>query len=775
MAGSTSFSPSALLPTYDVFDEMRTFAPAPVQRLVCIGGESIALTICEDAWNDKAFWSRRLYDCDPVDELIRAGGRLVLNISASPFHVGKPELRKAMLASIARHHKVPVLLVNQVGGNDSLVFDGSSLALNPSGEIIAQAKSFEEDLILVDTAAMSGEIHERISGVEESAYAALVLGTRDYVRKCGFKKVVVGLSGGIDSALTAVIAVDALGKENVIGISMPSQYSSEGSVTDARALAENLGICFDVVGIRDIFESYRSALSGVFRGLAEDVTEENLQARARGGLLMAVANKFSALVLTTGNKSELGVGYCTLYGDMVGGLAVISDVPKTLVYRLARYVNSRRALIPEASITKPPSAELRPEQKDSDSLPPYDVLDRVLEEYVGNLKSAPEIVALTGFDEEVVRLVIRLIDGSEYKRQQAAPGIRISTKAFGLGRRLSDRGPPSGLVQTRELYFSGRPRSRMIAMRSFLKCSAVLLLSVSLFGQAAEKNPAPKAAATSKADTAKASPSEGSAPEGAPTAAMAEAYFKRMFGYDPNLQVKVLSIGVSPIPEMYEIATVFITPDGQRSGYWFISKDLKHAIAGDILPFGADPFAHDRAELAKSAFGASSGPADAKLLIVEFADLECPACKEAAPVLERLRSDFPQARFVFQSFPLPQLHPWAVRAASYLDCMARSNPEHAMTFIGAIFDHQKDIENAVRKTGPDGKTTVDDAAVTERLRYYVEWAGAISGEDPELRRDTGNRRAHRAQSTARAIDRHHGNSHAIRQWPPDWESRCRAV
>ncbi len=425
-----------LLPTYDVFDEMRTFAPAPVQRLVCIGGESIALTICEDAWNDKAFWSRRLYDCDPVDELIRAGGRLVLNISASPFHVGKPELRKAMLASIARHHKVPVLLVNQVGGNDSLVFDGSSLALNPSGEIIAQAKSFEEDLILVDTAAMSGEIHERISGVEESAYAALVLGTRDYVRKCGFKKVVVGLSGGIDSALTAVIAVDALGKENVIGISMPSQYSSEGSVTDARALAENLGICFDVVGIRDIFESYRSALSGVFRGLAEDVTEENLQARARGGLLMAVANKFSALVLTTGNKSELGVGYCTLYGDMVGGLAVISDVPKTLVYRLARYVNSRRALIPEASITKPPSAELRPEQKDSDSLPPYDVLDRVLEEYVGNLKSAPEIVALTGFDEEVVRLVIRLIDGSEYKRQQAAPGIRISTKAFGLGRRF---------------------------------------------------------------------------------------------------------------------------------------------------------------------------------------------------------------------------------------------------------------------------------------------------------------------------------------------------
>ena len=425
-----------LLPTYDVFDEMRTFAPAPVQRLFCVGDQSIALTICEDAWNDKAFWSRRLYDADPVEDLVRAGGRLVLNISASPFHVGKPELRQAMLASIAQHHNVPVLFVNQVGGNDSLVFDGSSLALSPSGEIIAQAKSFEEDLILVDTEAMTGDMHEAVSGMEESAYEALVLGTRDYVRKCGFKKVVVGLSGGIDSALTAVIAVDALGAENVIGISMPSQYSSEGSITDARALASNLDICFDVVPIREIFESYRTALSGVFRGLAEDVTEENLQARARGGLLMAVANKFSALVLTTGNKSELGVGYCTLYGDMVGGLAVISDVPKTLVYRLARYVNSRRAFIPEASITKPPSAELRPEQKDSDSLPPYDVLDRILEEYVGNLKSAPEIAALTGFDDEVVRFVIGLIDGSEYKRQQAAPGIRISTKAFGLGRRF---------------------------------------------------------------------------------------------------------------------------------------------------------------------------------------------------------------------------------------------------------------------------------------------------------------------------------------------------
>jgi NAD+ synthase (glutamine-hydrolysing) len=288
-----------LLPTYDVFDEMRNFAPAPSQSLFCLGSQSIALTICEDAWNDKAFWSRRLYGSDPVEDLVRAGGQIVINISASPFHVGKLDLRQALLASIAEQHRVPVLFVNQVGGNDSLVFDGSSLALNTQGEIIAQARSFEEDLILVDVASMTGDMHEQISGAESSAYAALVLGTRDYVRKCGFGKVVVGLSGGIDSALTAVIAVDALGAENVIGVSMPSQYSSEGSITDARKLAANLGICFDVVPIREIFESYRSALSGIFKGRAEDVTEENLQARARGAILMAVANKFGALVMTT--------------------------------------------------------------------------------------------------------------------------------------------------------------------------------------------------------------------------------------------------------------------------------------------------------------------------------------------------------------------------------------------------------------------------------------------------------------------------------------------
>jgi NAD+ synthase/NAD+ synthase (glutamine-hydrolysing) len=425
-----------LLPTYDVFDESRNFAPAASQSLVCIAGKKVAITICEDAWNDKAFWSRRLYGPDPVEDLVHAGAGIVVNISASPFNVGKEALRQAMLASIARQHRLPVLLVNQVGGNDSLVFDGCSLALTPEGVPFAQACAFAEDLVIADTDALTGDMRLLPGSEEASALAALVLGTRDYVRKCGFKQVVVGLSGGIDSALTAAVAVEALGAENVIGVSMPSQYSSEGSIADARELATNLGIRFEVVAIREIFDCYRQALGGIFRGLDEDVTEENLQARIRGAILMAVANKFNALVMTTGNKSELGVGYCTLYGDMAGGLAVISDVPKTLVYRLAHYINSCKPVIPEASLTKPPSAELRPGQQDSDSLPPYEVLDRVLEEYVGNLKSAAEIVEMTGFDEAVVRAVIRMIDRSEYKRQQAAPGIRISTKAFGVGRRF---------------------------------------------------------------------------------------------------------------------------------------------------------------------------------------------------------------------------------------------------------------------------------------------------------------------------------------------------
>jgi NAD+ synthase (glutamine-hydrolysing) len=425
-----------LLPTYDVFDEMRNFAPAKSQSLFPFSGKQMALTICEDAWNDKHFWNKRLYTVDPVESLVNAGGNFVLNISASPFWMGKRELRREMLATIARQDKVPVAMVNQVGGNDNLVFDGSSLVLNANGEVIAQGKSFEEDLIYFDSDQLTGEIHEQIPGDEASAYAALVLGTRDYVRKCGFQRVIIGLSGGIDSALTACIAADAVGPENVIGVGMPGPYSSQGSIDDARTLAANLGIRFELLCITEVFESYRKTLQKVFAGRKEDTTEENIQARTRGALLMALSNKFGAIVLSTGNKSELGVGYCTLYGDMVGGLAVISDVPKTQVYRLSSYVNSRKAVIPQATLEKPPSAELRPDQKDIDSLPPYDVLDAILDDYVEDLHSAEQIAADHDFDLALVQRVIRMVDGAEYKRQQAAPGLKISLKAFGSGRRF---------------------------------------------------------------------------------------------------------------------------------------------------------------------------------------------------------------------------------------------------------------------------------------------------------------------------------------------------
>jgi len=425
-----------LLPTYDVFDEMRNFAPARNQELFNFCGNRMALTICEDAWNDKHFWHKRMYGFDPVEALVRAGGNFILNISASPFWLGKRELRRDMLATIARTDKVPVVMVNQVGGNDSLLFDGSSLVLNREGKIIAQGKSFEEDIVYFDSATLEGEMHEQIEGEEASAYAALVLGTRDYVRKCGFGKVIIGLSGGIDSALTAAIAADAMGPENVIGVGMPGPYSSPGSIEDARALARNLGIRFELLPITDICKSYQCVLKDVFAGMKEDVTEENIQARARGSLLMALSNKFNAIVLSTGNKSEIAVGYCTLYGDMVGGLAVISDVPKTLVYRISRYVNSRCAVIPEASLEKPPSAELRPDQKDSDTLPPYEVLDAILEDYVEDSHSAAQIAHDRGFDLALIQRVIHMVDRAEYKRQQAAPGIKVSAKAFGYGRRF---------------------------------------------------------------------------------------------------------------------------------------------------------------------------------------------------------------------------------------------------------------------------------------------------------------------------------------------------
>ena len=425
-----------LLPTYDVFDEVRNFAPARSQVLFPFCGKQMALTICEDAWNDKDFWNRRLYSVDPVDALIRSGGNFVLNISASPFWAGKRELRRDMLATIAKNDHVPVVFVNQVGGNDSLVFDGSSMVFDREGKVIAQGKSFEEDLVLFDSDTLVGEMHQQIEGDDPTVYAALVLGTRDYVRKCGFKQVIIGLSGGIDSALTAVIAADAIGPENVVGVGMPGPYSSEGSVNDARELAKNLGIRFEILKITDIFEDYKSTLRDVFKRYPEDVTEENIQSRIRGTLLMALSNKFGALVLSTGNKSEMGVGYCTLYGDMAGGLAVINDVPKTLVYRLSQYANSRKPVIPKATLEKPPSAELRPDQKDTDSLPAYDVLDAILEDYVEDSRSAEEIAKSHGFELDLVKNVIRMVERNEYKRQQAAPGIKISPKAFGYGRRF---------------------------------------------------------------------------------------------------------------------------------------------------------------------------------------------------------------------------------------------------------------------------------------------------------------------------------------------------
>jgi len=425
-----------LLPTYDVFDELRHFAPADKQELFAFCGKQMALTICEDAWNDKHFWHKRLYGRDPVEELMRAGGNFILNISASPYWEGKRELRRKMLEAIARQYKVPVVMVNQVGGNDNLIFDGSSFALAADGRLVAQAASFEEDLVFFDSEALTGEVHPQVEDPEASAYAALVLGTRDYVRKCGFERVIVGLSGGIDSALTAVIAADAVGAANVTAVALPGPYSSPGSLEDARALAANLGLRFEVLPITPIFESFRAGLKNVFSGRPEDVTEENIQARIRGDLLMALSNKFGALVLATGNKSELAVGYCTLYGDMAGGLGVISDVPKTLVYRLARYANARRPVIPQSTIDKPPSAELRPKQLDSDTLPPYEVLDVILEDYVEDCKNAEQIAAARGFDRELVRRIIGMVERSEYKRQQAAPGLKISAKAFGTGRRL---------------------------------------------------------------------------------------------------------------------------------------------------------------------------------------------------------------------------------------------------------------------------------------------------------------------------------------------------
>ena len=423
-----------LLPTYDVFDESRYFEPADRQSVFGLDGEQLGITICEDVWNDKNFWARQLYDRDPVTEIMRQGTTVLLNISASPYTLDKRGLRIEMLRSIARNHQRPVVYVNQVGGDDSLIFDGASMALTADGNVAAQASAFEEDLVLFDTATGKGDIHQQPHEEIAYAYQALVTGTRDYVRKCGFKKVLVGLSGGIDSAVVAAIAKDALGAENVLGVSMPGPFSSEGSKNDAARLARNLGIQLITLPIIDVFETYKKALAPAFGDRPADVTEENIQARIRGNYLMAISNKFGSMVLSTGNKSENAVGYCTLYGDMAGGLAVISDVPKLMVYELARWIDRERELIPRSTIEKPPSAELRPNQKDEDSLPPYDVLDRILKSYIEDLKSPQEIADHYGFDLKLVRNIALLVDRNEYKRKQAAPGLKVTSRAFGFGR-----------------------------------------------------------------------------------------------------------------------------------------------------------------------------------------------------------------------------------------------------------------------------------------------------------------------------------------------------
>lgn len=447
----------SLLPTYDVFDEQRYFEPGPPVDIVTHEGVKLGVSICEDLWNDREMMSRQLYHDDPIARLADAGAQMLINCSASPFVLDKHDFRLGLFARAARRHRTPLLYCNQVGGNDELVFDGNSCVVDAQGRVIAQAKDFEEDLLIVDVDCPAGGVsvaqppannrRETPKRGIESVYHALVLGLRDYCRKCGFKSIVLGLSGGIDSALCAALAVAALGKENVRGVAMPSRFSSEHSVSDARDLAARLGIAFHVIPIEEAHKAMEHMVTPFFEGRTPDATEENIQARLRGVILMSFSNKFGSLLTTTGNKSELAVGYCTLYGDMAGGLAVISDVPKTMVWALSRWINSDPAsplrqayggpVIPESSITKVPSAELRPNQTDQDSLPPYEVLDQIIERYVEREQTARQIIAeMPAVDPAVILKMVRLIDLNEYKRKQAAPGVKVTGRAFGFGRRM---------------------------------------------------------------------------------------------------------------------------------------------------------------------------------------------------------------------------------------------------------------------------------------------------------------------------------------------------
>ncbi len=442
----------SLLPTYDVFDEHRYFEPGPRTDVADLSGCPLGVSICEDLWNDQEVMPRQLYHGDPIEDLSRAGARVLINCSASPFVVGKHDFRLRLLQSAAQRNKIPVVFCNQVGGNDELVFDGNSCVIDSDGRVLAHAKDFQEDLLIADV-PIDGQAPPASSRVEspktgiESAYHALVLGLRDYCGKCGFKSTLLGLSGGIDSAVTAALTVAALGPQQVRGVAMPSRYSSEGSLTDAAELAQRLGIRFQTIPIDDAHGALERMLTPHFEGLPPDATEENIQARIRGVILMALSNKFGSLLVSTGNKSELAVGYCTLYGDMAGGLAILSDVPKTLVFELAKWINDSpdsplrqqfgSPVIPDSSITKPPSAELRPDQTDQDSLPPYELLDQIIERYVEREQSSQQIITeVPGVDPATVARVIRLIDLNEYKRKQAAPGLKITGRAFGFGRRM---------------------------------------------------------------------------------------------------------------------------------------------------------------------------------------------------------------------------------------------------------------------------------------------------------------------------------------------------